>query len=328
MLGCFALVLFVGLSAINIISISVYRYSLTEIFTQHLETEIKLKQCDKRHLLPEYIKISSEPILNPNWVPYPQTINGKSVYVNWRPVYQGIKEFAFLLFLWEVVLVLALTFLFYKLLWIHLKEREENRDFLELLLLAISHKLGNFLAAQQLNLEILKEKHSLEAVKRLERGYSTIEKDFRYILQVIKNFKGYLRKKEKINLKALIEDILTVFKEESQEKSLQLSLVPAEIYAAKTEIETVFYLLIENAFKYARKAIFINLFIRNKTIFFVVRNDVDPKVPKGSGVGLSLVQKLAIKNKIKLTFKRENGYFIVEGEISKPYYLMRLLRGV
>lgn len=309
--------LFVGLSAINIISISVYRHSLTAIFTHYLETEIKLKQYNRRHLLPEYIKVSSKPILNSNWMPYPQTINGKQVYVNWRPVYQEIKEFAFLLFLWEVVLVLALTFLFYKLLWVHLKEREENRNFLEMLLLAVSHKLGNFLAAQRLNLEILKEKYSLKAVKRLEIGYSTALKDFRHILRIIKNFKTHLRKKEKINLKTLIEDILVAFKEELQKKSLKLHLVPTEIYAVKAEIETIFYILIENAVKYAQTVVFINLTPQNKTISFMIKNDINPMVPKGSGLGLNLAQRLARENKIRLSCKENQGYFIVRGEIKK-----------
>ena len=314
--------LFVGLSAINIVSITFYRYSLNKTFTQHLETEIELKRYNERHLLPEYIKISEKPILAPNWTPFPQTINGKPVYVNWMPVYQQIKKFALLVFLWEVALALALTFLFYKLLWIHLKEREENRNFLEILLLGISHKLGNFLAAQRLNLEILKQKYSLEAVKRLERGYGTIEKDFRHILKIIKNFKSYLRKKEKINLKLLIEDIITTFKEELQNKSLRLHLAPIEIFAVKAEIETIFYILIENAIKYAQTAICINLALQDKTVSLIIKNDINPMIPKGSGVGLDLAQRLATKNQIRLSSKEEKGLFIIQAEMAKPEFAL------
>ena len=294
---------------------------MLDAFYLHIKSELLLKQSYHRYALPEYVKISPQAISSPQWHLFPEKLNGKFVYVNTTPVYRKVKELAICLFLWETALVLSLSFIFYKLLWVHLKEREENRQFLEMLLLAISHKLGNFLAAQRVNIEILKETQSTKAVERLERGYNLMEKEFKHILQMIKNFKGQLRQSQKINLTALISEIISEFKEELEGKSLKISLTPAQIYGVKAEIETIFYSLIENAVKYADKKISVHLTAKENKVLFVIKNDINPQVGKGSGVGLKLAQKLSQANKIRLAFREENGYFIGEAEIKNKIRL-------
>jgi len=289
--------------------------SLLDAFYLHIKSELIFKQNNPRHPLPVYVKISPKPISSPEWNLFHQKFNGKFVYVNTTPVHRKVKKLAICLFLWEAALVLSLSFIFYKLLWQHLKEREENRQFLEMLLLAISHKLGNFLAAQRVNIEILKETQSPKAVERLERGYNLMEKEFKHILRIIKNFKGQLRQRQKIDLTALINEIISGFKEELEGKSLDVSLSSVQIYGVKTEIEMIFYILIENAIKYADRKILIHLIIKDNKVLFVIKNDINPQVSKGSGIGLKLSERLAQANKIKLTFREENGYFIGEAEI-------------
>ena len=237
--------------------------------------------------------------------------------MNITPVYRKVKDLAICLFLWEAALVLSLSLIFYKLLWLHLKEREENRQFLEMLLLTLSHKLGNFLAAQRVNIEILKQTQNLKAVQRLEKGYEFMEKEAKHTLQIIKNFKGHLRQRQKIDLTALIREIVSGFKEELEGKFLDISLSPVQIYGVKTEIEMIFYILIENAVKYADKEIFMHLIFKDNKPLFIIKNDINPYISKGSGIGLKLAERLAKANKIKLTFKKENGYFIGEAELKK-----------
>ena len=82
--------------------------------------ELKMARYQKNYNLPSYIKVSKKPLLDKNLELLPQTLNGKFVYLDWGPGYKEVKDLATNLFLWETALVLSLTFLFYKILWIHL----------------------------------------------------------------------------------------------------------------------------------------------------------------------------------------------------------------
>jgi len=301
----------VGISILNVIAISFYKFSLKENYYQRVEMELKMARYQKNYNLPSYIKVSKKPLLNKNLELLPQTLNGKFVYLDCTRGYKEVKELATNLFLWEIALVLSLTFLFYKILWVHLKEREENRFFLEMILLTLSHKLGNFLATQRLNIEILKETSSPAALNRLERGYMFIEKEFKHTLNIIKNFKACSREREKINLKFVIESILSEFKDVLKDKKLTLDLTEIIITGCKSDIEMIFYLVIENAVKYAKKHIFMQLKKENKFVSFFIKNDINPLIPKGSGIGISLVGQLTQKHKIRFNHREENGYFIV-----------------
>jgi signal transduction histidine kinase len=302
----------VGTSILNITAISLYRFSLKENFYRSAEMELKMARYQKSYSLPPYIKISKKPLLDKNLELLPQTLNGKFVYLDWSLGYKKIKDLAINLFLWETALVLSLTFLFYKILWVHLKEREENRIFLEMILLTLSHKLGNFLATQRLNIEILKETTSPAALNRLEKSYMFIEKEFKHTLNIIKNFKAGSREREKINLKSLVESTLVEFEDVLKDKELKSDLADVIITGCKTDIEMIFYLVIENAVKYAKRQIFIQLKKGDNFVSYLIKNDIDPQIPKGSGIGLALVRQLTQKHKIEFTPREENRYFIVK----------------
>jgi len=301
----------VGISILNVIAISFYRFSLKENYYQRAEIELKMARYQKNYNLPSYIKVSKKPLLDKELELLPQTLNGKFVYLDWGPGYKEVKDLATNLFLWETALVLSLTFLFYKILWIHLKEREENRVFLEMILLTLSHKLGNFLATQRLNIEILKETPSSAALNRLEKGYMFIEKEFNHTLNIIKNFKAGSREDEKINLKFIIESILVEFEDALKDKKLNSDVIDVIMTGCKTDIEMIFYLIIENAVKYAKREISIQLKKENNFVSCFIKNDIDPLIPKGSGIGLALVRQLTQKHKIGFNHREENGYFIV-----------------
>ncbi len=310
----FVLALFLGFSAINIVSLFFYKISWRDTFYLHIESELALKQINPSHPLPPYIKVFPHSIFSPEWEPFPRKLGGNFVYISTSPIYQRVKELATCLFLWEAALILSLSFIFYKLLWLHLREREENKQFLEMLLLAISHKLGNFLAAQRVNIEIIKTMQSPKAVKRLEMGYDLVEKELEHILWIIKNFNGRLRQKQKFDLAPLISEIISEFKEELKGKSMKVSLFSAQIYGVKTEIKMILYNLIENAVKYANKEISIQLASGNGKTLFIVKNDIKPHTSRGSGIGLNLAEKLARANRVKLAFGEKNGCFLVKVE--------------
>jgi signal transduction histidine kinase len=300
-----------GISILNVIAISFYKDFLIQTFHRNAERELKIAQYERDYPLSDYLKISEKPLLNKDLELVSQILDGKFVYLDWHIVYKMVKNFGINLFIWEMVLILSLSFLFYKLLWVHLKEREENRAFLEILLLSLSHKLGNFLASQRLNIEILKQTPSPTALARLENTYSFVEMEFKHTLNIIKNFKTGSQKKEKIDLKPIIKANLAQFKEPLKDKQLRLDLTDTSVKGERVNVEMIFYLLIENAIKYAQRDIFIQLKKEDNFILCLIKNDINPKVPKGSGIGLSLVHQLAQKYGIKLSHKEEDNFYIL-----------------
>ena len=298
-----------GISALNFVAISFYKLSLLNAFYDKVETELKLIRENKNQNLPEYFKISNSIINEKNWVLLTPSLNGKFVYINLDHVNKKTKNFALNLFLWETFLIFALTYIFYKLLWHHIREREENRKFLELILLTLSHKLGNFLAIQKLNLEILKQKISSPALDRLNKSYNFIETEFKHTLNIIRNFKARKINVKNIELKTLIELILQQFREILNNKKIILNLKETKLTANQTDLGMIFYLLIENAVKYAEKEIYISLYNEAKNIVLFIKNDINPNVPKGSGIGLTLAKRLGERYKMKLFYDEKDGYF-------------------
>ncbi len=288
---------------------------------REVKQEILLKRLNPKHPWPSYIKFlespnSSDARFTSSWELFPQTLNGKFVYVNWSTVRQDLKTLAWLLFLWEIVLVLSLTLLFYRLLWLNIKQREENRAFLEMVLMTLSHNLGNFLAAQRLNIEILKTQCKAPSLGRLERGYKHIEQEFKHILQIIRGMKIDYHQTEKINLKEVVTEVFSLFKTELETKGIEISFAsilscpPLFIKGVKTEVETIVYILIENAVKYANKKITVELKIQNKKAVLVIENDISSQIKKGAGIGLKLAKKLGELNQINLTFEPKDDVFI------------------
>lgn len=204
--------------------------------------------------------------------------------------------------LWEFILVLSTMLLLYKIIDRMIRQEREYRNFLEILILTISHKFGNFLAAQQANLELLKLKNDSNALSRLEKSYKYIQEDFHSILEIINTFKEFSLKKEKINIKAVIERTFSIL---DYEFSNIQKLKDFYIYTSRQLIENIIIPLIENAIKYSRDGIQIRLTKK----YLAIRNKIY-QVEKGSGIGLKIAEAMAKKGGFTLTYRAKGEYFI------------------
>lgn len=203
----------------------------------------------------------------------------------------------------EFLLVLSLMLILYKIIDRMLRQERDYRDFLELILLTISHKFGNFLATQQGNIEILKIRHDERALQRLETSYNYIQKDFYKILETISRFKEFSINKEKINLKTIIEKNISIF--DISNVRLILNLQDIYISANREIIENIIFSLLENAIKYSNGKIHIKL---SKNLL-AIRNNIAQE-QKGSGVGLKITEALAKKQGLKLKCRAKGEEFI------------------
>lgn len=216
---------------------------------------------------------------------------------------QKIQEYVKNILLWEFLLVLSLMLILYKIIERMLRQEKDYMDFLELILLTISHKFGNFLAAYKGNIEILKTRYDEKAIQRLDSSYTYIQNDFYKVLESIKHFKSFSASKEKINLKETVEKNLSMFE---INRKLTMNLKDVFIYANRQIVDNIIFSLIENAIRYSSEKIHIRL----SRFCFAVRNDISEK-EKGSGVGLKITEALAKKQGFKLKYRAKENKFIV-----------------
>ena len=202
-----------------------------------------------------------------------------------------LKEFAFTLLMWEAVLILVLMVLIYFTIIRYIRKEDYIRRYLEILLLTITHKLGNFLSIQRLNIDIIKSKCRLKAVNRLENAYSIIEKDFKFTIKTLKNLGEAEKNITTVNIKDVIENVVHHFQENLKDKSVRLDIFDAYVKMDPNDIENIFFAVIENAAKFSENKVFIKMCSKDKNLYVFIKNDVG-MVEKGAGIGLEIAEFL------------------------------------
>ncbi len=299
--------LLVGVSALNFIAVRFYRAELLSNLRQ--DAELHLRSFERGHRLPSYIRISEIPLRGEDLVLFNPSYKGKFVFLDLSIAKRKLRNFALNLLLWESFLVLSLGYVFYKLLWRYVKEREQNRQFLELMLLILSHRIGNFLAAQRVNIEMLKEGAGSVVLERLEGATSYMEDQFRRTVELIRRFPKAGEGVEEVDLKELLQRVLVPFEGYFKDKRLQLELEDVKVKAPHTDLEMMVYLLVENSARYSRGYVRISLTKEGKGARIVLENDIAFDVPRGSGLGLELARRLAERIGARVEVSEGQGRF-------------------
>lgn len=226
----------------------------------------------------------------------------KSRFLEKENVNERFQEYMKNVLLWEFLIVLSFMLILYKVVDRMTRQEREYRDFLELLLLTISHKFGNFLAAQKGNIDILKVKHDQRAIERIESIYNFMREDFNSIISYIEKFKEISTYREKINLNELIKKYLNI---QSENREFFFREKDVYVYTNMQMLENSVIPLIENAVKYSEGKIFIRLTKK----YLAIRNKIS-NTESGTGVGLKIAEKLAEKQGFKLLYRGKEDYFI------------------
>ncbi len=229
----------------------------------------------------------------------------------WSSPDRELGFFLWQLLLWELILIIAVSYVFSRLLNRYIRYKEEAREFQGLLLQALSHKLGNFLAAHRVDLELVRESGSHNALSRLESGYAFLERDFRHIIQVVRDYQFEEPRKERLDLAGIVRCMLEYLGPEL-ERRVSARLQKAPIKACQIEVETVVFLLLENAARYSNSRVAVRCGSLNRKSYLFIKNDVSAASAKGSGVGLSIATRLARRNDLHITSRaRPNTYSVL-----------------
>lgn len=306
---------------LNFVAVKFHKMELLDALYRDAERHLALMRAKDDYRLPAYIRVSEVPLAGKDLVLFKPSFEGRFVFLDLSVLKRKLRNFALSLLLWEAFLILSLSYLFYKLLWYHLRERERNREFLELMLLVLSHRLGNFLAAQRVNLEILKEDRSPTALGRLERALGYIEDQFRRSLQLIRSLPTRLEREE-VELSELLQQVLKSFQGELEGKRVELDLEEVRVRGSRSDLEMMLHLFFENAAKYSRSYIRTSFREEGQEVVLEVENDIAPGVTPGSGLGLELARRLGERMGVKVGVCREGDRFFQRASFRKKRLLL------
>lgn len=229
-------------------------------------------------------------------IPYPEQL--KESYAKER-----FNKYSKTILIWEVLLILVLSYLFYRILNVISKKEKEHEEFLRFLFFVLSHKIGNFLSTMNTNIEILKLKPESRVLERMEKSCNAIGAEIQKTIEAVKKLPKISKSKQQINLEELIKTVISKF-----ETDKKLLFSKREVYLNNNPevVETIIFLLIDNAFRYSEKIIHIKIF-RNAV---AIRNDFT-EIVKGSGLGLQIAEYLCRTSKLQLKYRAKGEHFIV-----------------
>ena len=287
-LTSFAVLTFIELSAVNLYTISLLKKEAEYNLFKEIKTAILLKKNGFNP--PNYILVSSRPISNPNYI-FKAYLDDNFIYVRKGYLWSKLKKIVLSLLMWEFITVISVLLLAYtvvKRFYLREKSREE---FLNLLLLSVTHKLGNFLSVQQVNLEILKDCGNKRAIERLASQTNRLKKDFERIMFFMEKLKkGDESKKVKVNVKPVIlENVKEWVEVYGEPDRLILSVKDTYINTNPDYFGNIVSIVVENAIKYARSFVHIKNFAGRNKICVIVRNDIG-EVSEGRGVGTQIAK--------------------------------------
>ena len=214
------------------------------------------------------------------------------------------SEYSKMVILWETFLVFGSIILIYYLTSIYLKKEERYKQFLQLMILSISHKLGNKISSLNINLELIKSICNNQAVNRLEKSLTSLNEDLKTLLNTFKKLQFERKEEERFRVDELVLKLLEEFK--PFEKKVFLKLKPLS-FKNRSDIEAIIQIILENAFKYSENKVYIKIYKTN----LIIKNDIKNEIESGSGLGLLIVEGLSKLNNLKVIKRVKGKYFTV-----------------
>ncbi len=308
----FVAVLTFGLSMINVVSFLFYKLSLQQNIQEKAQLVYLLSKSNKGYKIPKYFLITDKLTFNNKYeLVYFNQLDNKYVFLSRSYLNKKLINFAQLLILWDFVLIVSLMSILYFTIGRYLKKEMEVKKYLETVLLAVSHKLGNFLSIQKVNLEIIENKCNIPALKRLMSAFDVIEKDFKFTTDILKKINAYKEDKVEVRIDKIIEEIINNFSTILKTKILILRLKPSVLRTNYDDLKNLLYILIENAVLHSDKKIYIKMCGDKKFIYIFIKNDINTDFKGGSGIGLEIAKFLADRNNIKLITRAKNNFLVV-----------------
>lgn len=294
-----------ALSIINFISIysnkSFMQYNLNKnieryLYDIHSGADIKI---------PYYLKFKHKNVYIKNYYLYDKH-GDYYIYLKNSYFKNKLSDFAFLLFLWEAILMIVVMLGYYVIIYRASRYKNAyNRSF-DIVLGVFEHKTRNFLTSQNLIIENGIERNCMNALNRLSLTNSIFEHEIERIDRFIELFKAEKIKIRKINLR---DTILKNSKELNIKKiRTNFRLFDYIIKSYDFDYDYLIYIILSNAFKYSDTFVNIKMRSYKKHLFITMENDISQSSESGLGVGLQIAELLSRKNRIKMRWSAAKNF--------------------
>ena len=292
------LILVAGFTVINTLSVMALKISLeNELYIT--ANALRRALITDRTALPYPFKISERP--EEGFIPVVYR-DGFFILVDEDYIPERLKSFATVLVLWEGVFILFILLLFRRTVLLYIKREKDIRHLLNLLLLALTHRLGNFLSVVKLNLELMEDSKPKE---RIISSTEKLEEDYKKAMEVLESLsKGYGLGSRIVNVKDVVEGVLKG-SDHRKDIKLMVKLEDTLVRANPIYLEILVGSVIENSLKYAISFVHIKLCGG----LLVVRNDFG-SVKEGSGMGLKIARFAAQILGFDLRIKYRNRFTV------------------
>ena len=304
-------ILAIGFSIVNFISVSSYRSQLVQKVKSEADLYQVLLLYSQDIPLPRYFKLSDRVPVNYETWKIMGKVRDKFLLLNVKKLNSEIITYMMSLFIWEVPVLILTVLVVYRTVNIYLQREKETKELVKLFFLLFSHKLGNFLSLDRLSIELLLQKYGNDrSLLRLKRSYELLEEDFKKSLNYMKAFEEE-QEPEVIDISSIVKELIYKYHGYYPSRKVEVSLFPVKIKARRGDIENLFQLIIENAFKYSSSLVKVEVQRMGKGFLISIINDIGD-ASSGSSIGLKMAQFLAERLNWELKVHPGDREFIVD----------------
>ncbi len=302
------LILILSFSVINVTSVVYIRNIVEENLVREAYIYSKLLTYNRSEGYPAYMYLSEKPVLKKGYSIIAYT--GRH-YVLVRDGYiKGkLANYMVFVFLWEAGSVVMLLLLFYYTIYRYIKKERDSKDLLNLMLLALTHRLGNFLAVHRLNIEFLEDsapKH------RLKKSVDILESTYNSTIEAIEHLQaGQEESPEIIDLPQILLE-LTVLYGDAIKKDIRLQVNSSvRIKAKPTYVYMLVDTLVDNAIKHSKGKVYVRLLRYKGRNILLLRNDVGSgEVEGGTGMGLRIAKYICEKLNFDMRIRTKRNFTV------------------
>lgn len=253
----------------------------------------------------EIVSIYQEILKRNKNYPLPPYINrfGEELKIEKTYSEEQFRQYSKTVLIWESLFILILSYFFYRVLILISRKEKEHEEFLKFLFFILSHKISNFLSVVKTNTAILKLNPNLQSIERIEKSCHIIDEELKKSMETIKKLPKISKSKQKVDISELLKKLISNYE---NDKKIILTSRQFILEANKEAIETILFLTIDNAFRYAYSKIHIKI-CKNA---IAIRNDFS-EILKGSGIGLQIVEYLCRTYKFAISYRAKDEHFIV-----------------
>lgn len=307
-------VLIVAISMINYIHLVTIKNLIMENIVHEIDN-----YKPGLHNTPFYIVVSGSFRVEEDLI-FIKKVNDSFYFLKKEYLNQSISSKFYLLLMWETILFVCIIVSYYFTTHRLISNRERYINLFEVFSLVFNHKLRNFVSILKFNLVKTESNTSLT---RIHKATAQLENDITLFNNLISLFEKNIMMDKRSSL--LINNLIDEFLIRYPEKKVTTKQSRYIYKLPHSDGYFILYLLMDNAFRYSDKNIYLRTYYLKGNFYILIKNDIHDDIVHGLGVGLSTVEMLCKKHRWIFRFQKKTDSFIAAIAIPKSSRLYEII---